>query len=235
MKHHLTLCAVLCVAFTVGSAAAAPAPQTRSMLAILSLSGPDAKTSDITAGLSAGQGAAPPVPVPDALTRQTAEAVTALYNNRTADQAASPAADAAVTDPALAERVGLARALFRVDGTDALIRHFVETEHMKLIIAEVARHIDFSKLSESDKYRLAAIAANAQTELEENILNLSATQTAQLMTKPELLQLMAAFDTDAQRKLTDVRLHDDGKTDSLAELDIRLAQYQIVKQYESGQ
>jgi hypothetical protein len=106
---------------------------------------------------------------------------------------------------------------------------------MKLIIAEVARHIDFSKLSDSDKYRLAAIAASVQAELEDKIVRISAVQTAQLLSKPELLQLMAAFDTDAQRKLTAMRLNDDGKTDSLAELDIRLAQYQIVKQFESGQ
>ena len=229
----MTLRLVLCTALAAALIAAPASAQTRSMLSILSLSGPDAKPADITAGLAAGQGA-PSAPSDAALDKQTAEAVTALYENRTADQAARPAADD-VSDPALAERIGLARALFRVDGTDALIRHVVETEHMKLIIAEVARHIDFSKLSESDKYRLAAIAANAQAELEENILNLSAAQTAQLMTKPDLLQLLAAFDTDAQRKLTAVRLGDNGKTDSLAELDIRLAQYQIVKQYESGQ
>ena len=60
-------------------------------------------------------------------------------------------------------------------------------------------------------------------------------QTGHAVVAADLLQLLAAFDTDAQRKLTAVRLGDNGKTDSLAELDIRLAQYQIVKQYESGQ
>ncbi|MDI7776036.1 hypothetical protein [Asticcacaulis sp. EMRT-3] len=58
---------------------------------------------------------------------------------------------------------------------------------------------------------------------------------AQILTKSELLQLLAAFDIDAQRKLTTIRLGDNGKTDRAAALDLGLAQYQIVKQYEAGQ
>lgn len=236
LSYKLSAAALLAVGLCAALPAAADTePKTRSMLSILSLQGPDARTSDLTYGLSTGQGSAPGVPIPERLDRQTADAIIGAFKATTADQAARPAADAAATDPALEERTALAIAVFKVDGTDALIRHFVETEHMKLIIAEVARHIDFSKLSDSDKYRLAAIAASVQAELEDKIVRISAVQTAQLLSKPELLQLMAAFDTDAQRKLTAMRLNDDGKTDSLAELDIRLAQYQIVKQFESGQ
>ncbi len=153
--------------------------------------------------------------------------------NQPAESAATFAA-APVTDPAVEERIDLARAVYRIDGTDALVRHFIATQHMKLIIEEVARHIDFSKLSEADKYRLAAIAAVAQTELEDKVIRMNAMVQAQTLSKPELLQLLAAYDNDTQRKLTDMRLHDDGKVDRDAELDIRLAQFQIVKAFEAG-
>lgn len=212
--------------------------KTRGMLAILDLGAPDTGTPSITYGLATGQGAAPVVPASANFDHETAAAVLAAFKapagqtpNQTAESAASFAA-APVLDPALEERVDLARAVYRIDGTDALVRHFIATQHMKLIIGEVANHIDFSKLSDSDKYRLAAIAAVAQTELEEKVIRMNALIQAQTLTKPELLQLLAAYDNDAQRKLTDMRLHDDGKVDRAAELDIRLAQFQIVKAFE---
>jgi len=210
--------------------------KTRGMLAILDLGAPDAGTPSITYGLATGQGAAPVVPATANFDHETASAVLAAFKepaNQTAESAASFAATP-VLDPALEERVDLARAVYRIDGTDALVRHFIATQHMKLIIGEVANHIDFSKLSDSDKYRLAAIAAVAQTELEEKVIRMNALVQAQTLTKPELLQLLAAYDNDAQRKLTDMRLHDDGKVDRAAELDIRLAQFQIVKAFEDA-
>jgi hypothetical protein len=215
--------------------------KTKGMLAILDLGAPDAGTASITYGLAAGQGAAPAVPASANFDHETAVAVLAAFKapigqktDQTAESAATYAA-APVLDPAMEERVDLARAVYRIDGTDALIRHFIATQHMKLIIEEVARHIDFSKLSDSDKYRLAAIAAVAQTELEEKVIRMNALVQAQTLSKPELLQLLAAYDNDTQRKLTDMRLHDDGKVDRAAELDIRLAQFQIVKAFEAGQ
>jgi len=215
--------------------------KTRGMLAILDLGAPDAGAPGITYGLATGQGAAPVVPASANFDHETAVAVLAAFKapagqtpNQPAESAATYAA-APVLDPALEERVDLARAVYRIDGTDALIRHFIATQHMKLIIEEVARHIDFSKLSDSDKYRLAAIAAVAQTELEEKVLRMNALVQAQALSKPELLQLLAAYDTETQRKLTDLRLHDDGKVDRAAELDIRLAQFRIVKAFEAGQ
>lgn len=214
--------------------------KTKGMLAILDLGAPDAGTPVITYGLSAGQGAAPVVPASANFDHETAIAVLAAFRapagqtpNQPAESAARDAA-APVLDPALEERVDLARAVYRIDGTDALVRHFIATQHMKLIIEEVARHIDFSKLSDSDKYRLAAIAAVAQTELEDKVIRMNALVQAQILSKPELLQLLAAYDNDTQRKLTDMRLHDDGKVDRAAELDIRLAQFQIVKAFEAG-
>ncbi len=210
--------------------------KTKGMLAILDLGAPDAGTPSITYGLAVGQGAAPLVPASANFDHETAVAVLAAFKTpagQTAESAATYAA-APVTDPAVEERIDLARAVYRIDGTDALVRHFIATQHMKLIIEEVARHIDFSKLSESDKYRLAAIAAVAQTELEDKVIRMNALVQAQTLSKPELLQLLAAYDNDSQRKLTDMRLHDDGKVDRAAELDIRLAQFQIVKAFESA-
>jgi hypothetical protein len=219
--------------------------KTRGMLAILDIGAPDAGAPGITYGLAAGQGAAPAVPASANFDHETAVAVLAAFKapvGQKADQKAGQPAESVATyaaapvlDPALEERVDLARAIYRIDGTDALIRHFIATQHMKLIIEEVARHIDFSKLSDSDKYRLAAIAAVAQTELEEKVLRMNALIQAQALSKPELLQLLAAYDTETQRKLTDLRLHDDGKVDRAAELDIRLAQFRIVKAFEAGQ
>ena len=210
--------------------------KTKGMLAILDLGAPDAGTPSITYGLAVGQGAAPMVPASANFDHETAVAVLAAFKTpagQTAESVATYAA-APVTDPAVEERIDLTRAVYRIDGTDALVRHFIATQHMKLIIEEVARHIDFSKLSESDKYRLAAIAAVAQTELEDKVIRMNALVQAQTLSKPELLQLLAAYDNDSQRKLTDMRLHDDGKVDRAAELDIRLAQFQIVKAFESA-
>lgn len=209
--------------------------KTRGMLAILDLGAPEAGSSGITYGLAAGQGAAPVVPASANFDHETAAAILTAFKapGQTAESAATYAATP-VIDPAVEERIDLARAVYRIDGTDALVRHFIATQHMKLIIEEVARHIDFSKLSESDKYRLAAIAAVAQTELEDKVIRMNALVQAQVLSKPELLQLLAAYDTDIQRKLTDLRLHDDGKVDRAAELDIRLAQFQIVKAFEAG-
>ena len=207
----------------------------RGMLAILDLGAPEAGSAGITYGLAAGQGAAPVVPASANFDHETAVAILTAFKTpgQTAESAATYAATP-VIDPAVEERIDLARAVYRIDGTDALVRHFIATQHMKLIIEEVARHIDFSKLSESDKYRLAAIAAVAQTELEDKVIRMNALVQAQTLSKPELLQLLAAYDTDTQRKLTDMRLHDDGKVDRAAELDIRLAQFQIVKAFEAG-
>jgi hypothetical protein len=222
-----------------GAAVVSKLPKSKGMLAILDLGAPASSISGITYGLSAGQGVAPAVPVSDTFNHDTALAVVAAMKspgNTTAEAAASYAATPAINaEPLLEERIALVRAVYRIDGTEELIRHFVGTQHMQLIIGEVARHIDFSKLSETDKYRLAAIAAVAQTDLEDKIIRMNALVQAQNMTKADLLQLLAAYDNDAQRKLTDMRLHDDGKVDRAAELDIRLAQYQIVKAFESGQ
>jgi len=217
------------------TAPVAPKARTRGMLAILDLGAPNSGTAAITYGLAAGQGVAPAVPAPVNFDHEAATAVLAAFrtSDRTAESAATYAATPA-TDPALEERITLVRAVYRIDGTDALIRNFIATQHMKLIIEEVSRHIDFSKLSDSDKYRLAAIAAVAQTELEDKVIRMNALVQAQALSKPELLQLLAAFDNDTQRKLTDLRLHDDGKVDRAAELDIRLAQYQIVKAFEAA-
>ena len=191
------------------------------------------------AGLATGLATATRLPAPDAatLSRDAAAAIVRALRAPpgTADQAASDAADTASTgDPLLDERIALTRTVFKVDGTDDLVRQFVSTQMMKIVIEEVAKHIDINKLSEGDKYRLSAIAAGAQTELEEKVLNLNARVEANYLTKQDLTQLIVAYDTDAQRKQTKLRLSDTGRGDRDAMLDITMAQVQIVKSYESA-
>lgn len=191
-------------------------------------------------GIATGLSTATRLPLPDdaALSHDTAQAIVRAFHPTagTADQAASDAADDTTTgDPALDERIALARTVFKVDGTDDLIRHFVATQMMKVVIAEVAKHIDINKLSETDKYHLSAVAAAAQTELEEKVLNLDARVEANFLTKSDLTLLIVAYDNDAQRKQTQLRLGDTGRSDRAAALDVTMAQFQIVKTYEGGQ
>ena len=213
--------------------ATAIAPSAHDVSDMLSLK-PLSQLSGQATGLSTGT----VLSIPDSasLDARAADAIVRAFQGApgTADQAASDAADTAATgDPALDERVGLARTVFKVDGTDELLRHFVATNHMKLIIQEVNKHIPIDKLSETDKYRLSSIAASAETELQEKILNMNARVEASYLSKQDLTLLIVAFDNDAQRKVTRMRLDDTGKNDRAAELDITMAQYQIVKDYEA--
>jgi hypothetical protein len=188
----------------------------------------------VTRGLAMGA-ALPGVPALADLDHATAQAVVAAFakpKGTTAEDQAQIAA-AAAADPAVEERVALIRTLYRVDGTDPLVRHFIATVHMRLIITEVNNHIEIAKLSDSDKYRLSAIAAAAETELEERVLNMNARQQAANMSKADIMQLITAYDSDAQRKLTSQRLTDSGKLDRALDLEVRIAQYQAVKQYEA--
>lgn len=152
------------------------------------------------------------------------------------DGAASPGpAVIQYGDAAEAERVRLVRRLFVVDGTEALVTQFVGREHMKLIIQEVANHIDFSALSEDEKVRLANIAATEQANLIENVLNLNARNQARLLTRADLETLIAAFDVPAQQALTRIRLEDTGDVDREAEVLLQAAAEQIIADFESGQ
>ena len=206
---------------------------------LLTLSGhaPTLDAPGAARGLALGQGRLPTVPVMVDLDHATAQAMVAAFTRPsgiTAEDQAQIAAAASV-DPVMDEKIGLVRTLYRVDGTDALLRHFVATEHMRLIITEVNNHIAIDKLSEGDRYRLSAIAASAETELEDKILTMDARVQATNLSKPELLQLIAAYDSDAQRKQTQQRLSDSGKLDRAIDLDIKLAQIQIVKASENDQ
>ncbi|MBW8882749.1 MAG: hypothetical protein JF615_15415, partial [Asticcacaulis sp.] len=149
--------------------------------AYLALSAPPSAPTGLTYGIAAGLGVQPAVPELTKWDTEAAQAIVTALNTPnkdvTADQAALFAADP-VADPAFEERVNLMRELFRVDGTEDLIRFFVAREHMKLIVQEVARHIDFNKLSQTDKVRLASIVTVVQTELQDNIILLNARQQA---------------------------------------------------------
>ena len=204
---------------------------------VLSKSGAPLDAESTGLNLAIGQGRLPAVPAMAELDHATARAMVAAFPRPaggTAEDQAQIAA-AASSDPAMDEKIGLVRTLYRVDGTDALLRRFVATQHMRLIITEVNNHIEINKLSEADRYRLSAIAAQAETELEDKILTMDARAQARALSKPELLNLITAFDSDAQRKMTQMRLADSGKLDRGIDLDVSMAQIQIVKRYESGE
>lgn len=208
--------------------------ETRPIASLLDLSA-QSRLAGAASGMSTGMSL--PLPDDDTLSRDTAGAIARAFRATpgTADQAASDAADAASTgDPLLDERVGLARTVFKVDGTDELVRHFVATQMMKVVVVEVAKYIKIDKLSDSDKYRLSAIAATAETELEEKVLNLDARVEATYLSKQDLTQLIVAYDNDAERKQTRLRLADTGQTDRDGALDINMAQIEIVKAFESA-
>ena len=204
---------------------------------ILLKSGNALDADSTSVNLAIGQGSLPVIPAMAELDHATSRAMVAAFTRPagvTAEDRAQIAA-AASSDPAMDEKVALVRTLYRVDGTDALLRRFVATQHMRLIITEVNNHIQISQLSEADRYRLSAIAAQAETDLEDKILGMDAKAQARALSKPELLTLIAAFDSDAQRKMTQLRLADSGKLDRSIDLDVSMAQLQIVKKYEGGE
>ncbi|MDC7683136.1 hypothetical protein PQU92_07595 [Asticcacaulis sp. BYS171W] len=135
-------------------------------------------------------------------------------------------------DSSYDDRIALAQRLLEVDGTEAIIRHFVNEVHMRLIVTEVGKYIDLNALSEADRYRLASIAAVVATELGDKILLVSARQHAQNLTRDELLHLTQVNDTDAQRKLTQMRIDDTGELDKNAELIMQIAALKIVQEFE---
>ncbi len=204
---------------------------------VLSLTSGSIDDAAVSRGLAAGSVRVPAIPTMQNLDRATARAVVEAFQTPgglTAYDKAQIAA-AGATDPDLEERVALVRTIYRVDGTDALVRNFVSTQHMRLIITEVNNHVNIAGLSDPEKYRLAAIAAAAQTELEDKILDMDARLQANSLSKPELMQLIAAFDSEAQHKLTELRLKDDGKLDRRIELNIASAQIQILQRFEDGE
>lgn len=214
-----------------GSLAAGATPDQAAIDAMMSLEANASQAVSPTSGLASGQAINPYMPSTDDFGHAAAQAIVAAFaapKGQTAEDQAEAAAAQAPDDPAFAERVALVMTLYQVDGTDAVIRHYVDTQQMKLIITEVGNHIDIGKLSQTDKYRLAAIAAMAQTELEDKIITMNARIQAANLSKDELMQLIAAYDTDAQRKQTQLRLHDDGKLDKLAGIDVVISEYRIL-------
>lgn len=131
-----------------------------------------------------------------------------------------------------AARVELAHQLLEVDGTEAIIRHFVSEVHMRLIIGEVGKYIDFNSLNESDRYRLATIVATVSTELGDKILTLTARGHAQNLSQEDLLYLTRVNDSDAQRKLTQMRIDDTGELDKNATLVMQISALKIVQEFE---
>lgn len=106
--------------------------------------------------------------------------------------------------------------LLQTDGTAALTRDIVSKEHMALIIQEVGNYIDFNALNDADRQTLAEIAAVESERLADSILKLNARRYVAGLTEAEINELIAAYDTPAQKKLVEVRIADDGSVDARA-------------------
>lgn len=147
-------------------------------------------------------------------------------------QAAIDALEFTAPDAAHNDRCVMALKLMQVDGTDELVRHFVRTAHSKLVANEVGKHIDASTLSESDRYRLAAISAVEENILADRIVSLSVVSQARALSMDDLVALIAAFDITAQKKLTEIRLNDDGATDREAGLIINEIAAKVLAEFK---
>lgn len=109
-----------------------------------------------------------------------------------------------------------AERLMQVDGTAQLTRDTVARDHMALIIQEVGNYIAINSLNDADRQLLAEIAAVEAERLTDNLLKINARMFAAGLTGAELDELIAAYDTPAQKKLTSVRAADDGSVDAKA-------------------
>lgn len=109
-----------------------------------------------------------------------------------------------------------ARHLLEVEGTGALTRSMVVRSHMEAVMAAVEAQTGMGGLSEAERYRLTSITAQEGARLADKILAQIADTCAQGLTDEEIAQLTAAMDVPAQKKLTRLRMTDDGSLDARA-------------------
>lgn len=248
LKHVMTGVCLLGLMGAMGAQAREPEREPGARIAVMPK--PEQKRMNPPVTATAPQGA-PPAPAQAPIPAQTVAKINPTPVAQPAGEIAPsvdmiesppPVVTAAAQDvgpvgPAkptgdFAERVELAHQLLEVDGTEAIIRHFVSEVHMRLIIGEVGKYIDFNSLNESDRYRLATIVATVSTELGDKILTLTARGHAQNLSKEELLYLTRVNDSDAQRKLTQMRIDDTGELDKNATLVMQISALKIVQEFE---
>lgn len=177
------------------------------------------------------------VPAEEAAATQSfmVEAVVSIIKVFRGDGAHTPAsAPPGDADAALRQRISLARHLLDVDGTAEITARFIGDGHMALVSAEVGKYIEFSSLSEPDRARLAAITAIERQTLTERVLDQTATRLARHLGRSDLATLIAAYDIEAQRKLTALRLSDDGSQDAAAQQALEAAYSRIIDEFEAG-
>lgn len=107
--------------------------------------------------------------------------------------------------------------LMDIDGTSAIVRHFVGQVHMPMILQEVAKYIEVGTLSADDTVRLARLSETSKQKLASRILLRNARNYGQALSATDLATLITANDTEAQRKLTRMRIEDGGATDARSE------------------
>lgn len=153
------------------------------------------------------------------------EIIRSFRDNTTIDPAAAPPSGEPNTVQALE--------LLRVDGTEELVRHFVSTVHLSLIMAEVRKYIDVPNLSAPDTARLALIVEGSTRKLGTRLLNRQARQYGRALDGGQLAQLIRANATTAQQKLTRLRL-DSSDTDAKSEALMRPVVLELAQAFEAG-
>ncbi|WP_333591636.1 hypothetical protein [Brevundimonas sp.] len=163
------------------------------------------------------------------------DAVVASINTYNAGAAPTPAAaNPSDADTALIQRIALARSLLEADGTAETAISFVRKNHRILIAREINKHIEVNTLPAEDRARLTTIINAELATLTDRILQLSAVRYAQTFSRAELAGLIAAYDIEAQRKLTAMRISDDGSLDRRAEAALQAATQRALTTFESG-
>jgi hypothetical protein len=131
------------------------------------------------------------------------------------------------------ERLALARKLMAVEGSEALSRQFVSRQHILLVLDEAVRHLNVKKPTPEQKERLQAIADQVEDTLEDRIIDMNARAFAGKFGSSELNRLIQAMDNPAQKKLTAMRLADDGSLDAGASKRLQAASNAVVKAFEA--
>lgn len=130
------------------------------------------------------------------------------------------------------ERTDLVRALYVVDGTEELTEKALMETMLPVVMNLVSTQIDFKSLSDKEKARLANIVGPAFYVLTERLMLLAAQSHAVDLTKDEIKTLIKTFDIPAQRKLTQVRLKDDGTIGRRATNELKFAHHQIIREFD---
>lgn len=142
------------------------------------------------------------------------EIIRAFRDSTTIDDLPAYASDGSP----LENRIAKAHRLMAQDGAEEGLRRSVALSYMPMVVAEVSKHISLVTLNDADRGRMTRLVSQAATRLGSRILRLDARRHAAALTDEQLSALIAARNTDTQRKLARIQL------DQSADLDERTGQ-----------